>query len=319
MAVLVGIDEAGYGPILGPLVASCAAFSIPDEFLGSDLWDVLRRSVGKSRRKLAGRLLITDSKKAYNRMKGIGQLERTVLACMRCAGKSPVTAGELMEILCPACAGRLVNYPWYEEFGPGRLVSGDSDIAIAAGALKKDLERKNAQILSVSSRCLDVAYYNHRVDAVKNKASVLFSAICELIKKTLDSSGQDNLQILIDRQSGRRRYAGQLLRMFPGMELRILREDDTDSSYELRSGGKKMRLRFAVDADDRFLPVSLASMVSKYVREIMVASINRYFADLCADLTPTAGYWKDGLRFIKELDSHSPGIEYEPSQLIRSR
>ena len=46
MVVLVGIDEAGFGPILGPLVISSSTFSLPNHLLMSDLWQVLEKSVG---------------------------------------------------------------------------------------------------------------------------------------------------------------------------------------------------------------------------------------------------------------------------------
>lgn len=71
MAVLVGIDEAGYGPLLGPLVVSSAAFSMPEELLKADHWKVLSRAVGREKKGLAGRLVITDSKKAYSRAAGV--------------------------------------------------------------------------------------------------------------------------------------------------------------------------------------------------------------------------------------------------------
>lgn len=319
MAVLAGIDEAGYGPILGPLVVTCTVFSLPDELLRSNLWHVLRQSVAKRRRKLAGRMLIADSKKAYSRSAGIGQLERTVLAGLRCLGKAPTSAGEMMQILCPDCIGRLARYPWYQQLGAKPLGGNSDDIAIAAKALRRNLSATNAKLICIRSLCLDVAYYNQMVGAVRNKASVLFSAVCQLVKEAFDNSGSDSVQVIIDRQSGRRRYAAPLLRMLPGMELTVLREGATDSSYELSADQKKMRLHFALDADERFLPVSLASMVSKYVREIMVESINRYFAHFCADLRPTAGYWKDGLRFIDDLHRHKPHVQYDRNQLIRSR
>ncbi len=70
MAVFVGIDEAGFGPILGPLVVSSSTFSLPHDLIGADLWQTLRKSLANKRKRLAGRLLITDSKKAYSKSLG---------------------------------------------------------------------------------------------------------------------------------------------------------------------------------------------------------------------------------------------------------
>ena len=98
MAILVGIDEAGFGPILGPLVVSSSTFSLPHRLVKADLWQILRKSVGNKRKRLAGRLLVTDSKKAYSKSLGIKHLQRTVLACLRCLYKQPVTLTELLTL-----------------------------------------------------------------------------------------------------------------------------------------------------------------------------------------------------------------------------
>jgi hypothetical protein len=80
-----------------------------------------------------------------------------------------------------------------------------------------------------------------------------------------------------------------------------------------------MRLHFAVGADKRFLPVSLASMESKYLRELLIHNINRYFLSFHSELRPTAGYWKDGLRFIDDLKVNIPDLNIDMDQLVRSR
>jgi len=291
MAVLIGIDEAGYGPILGPLVVSSVAFSIPDTQLKSDLWQLLARAVAKKRKHLAGRLLITDSKKAYSKSIGIGHLRRTVLASLLtlpATRKKPANPAQLLSMLCPQCVSRLAQYPWYENLAKCALGGDDDDLEIASGVLKKTLLASDMKLLGIAGTCL----------------------------ATYDS---ENLQIIVDRQSGRIRYRKLLGRMFGDLDLKILREDNSISSYELAGSGKVMRLHFAVRGDERFLPVSLASMTSKYVRQVLMESINRYFISQCTHLAPTAGYWKDGTRFIKDLQTHPARIQYDSQKLIRCR
>ncbi|MCK4291732.1 MAG: hypothetical protein KAY65_00940 [Planctomycetes bacterium] len=319
MAVLVGIDEAGFGPILGPLVVSSSTFSLPHRLLTSDLWQVLRKSIGDRRKHLAGRMLVADSKKAYSKSVGIKYLERTVLASLRCLGEEPATLAELLMRLCPTCIERLRDYPWYKDAGDYRLVADIADGKIASAVLADDLSANGMELVQLKSCCLDVAFYNKMVNNVKNKATVLFTATARLIQEAFDNFGGDELQIMVDRQGGRVRYRKVLQRMFEDTELTILRESPAVSSYELRAGGKRMRLHFVVGADERFLPVSLASMVSKYLRELLVGSINRYFAGFGADLKPTAGYWKDGLRFIQDLQTNLPRVRIDSNQLIRCR
>jgi len=319
MAVLVGIDEAGFGPILGPLVVSSSTFSLPHSLLSADLWQILKKSVADKRKRLAGRLLIADSKKAHSKSLGIKHLQRTVLAAFRCLGKEPATLTELIEILCPDCLERLCDYPWYRDADTHRILVDDADKAIASAVLADDMASNGIKLLELKSCCLDVAYYNKMMSSVKNKASVLFTATSRLIKNAFDNFAGDDLQIMIDRQGGRVHYRKNLQRMFPEMELKILRESPQISSYELQTNDKSMRLHFVVDADERFLPVSLASMVSKYLRELLVYNINRYFVGHCADLKPTAGYWKDGLRFIEELKMNIPYMQVNSNQLIRCR
>jgi hypothetical protein len=60
-------------------------------------------------------------------------------------------------------------------------------------------------------------------------------------------------------------------------------------------------------------------MTSKYLRELLIGNINRYFNGFGADLKPTAGYWTDGLRFIKDIKANLPDVRFNSEQLIRSR
>ncbi len=319
MAVLAGIDEAGFGPLLGPLVVSSCSFSIPRELLKADLWQVLKKSISGKRARLSGRLLICDSKKAHSKALGIKHLERTTLACLKVLGTEPGTVRGLLEALKCDCLAQIDEYPWYRDIGGHILSVSGADIEVAASALARDMDSNGMKLLGIRSCCLDVGHYNRLVDAVKNKSNVLFTAVSQLITAAWEAGGEDEVQIIVDRQGGRMRYRQRLQTMFPEAELAILKETETNSSYQLHEGKRNLRIHFVVRADDNFVPVSLASMVSKYVRELLVANINRYFAGFCAELKPTAGYWKDGQRFIRDLKRYAPHVQYDSSLLIRSR
>jgi ribonuclease HII len=221
---------------------------------------------------------------------------------------------------------QLNDYPWYRDVDSHRILADRTDVAIAASVLQDDLALNELKLLELKSYCLEVSYYNKMISAVRNKAGVLFTAVCSLIKNAVDNFSTDELHIIIDRQGGRMRYRRPLLRMFPDMHLKILKETPTVSSYELqqpghgaRGTGDVIRLHFAVDADDRFLPVSLASMLSKFIRQLLIENINRYFISFHAELKPTAGYWKDGLRFIEDLKRNIPHVAFDSNRLIRCR
>ncbi len=319
MAVLVGIDEAGYGPLLGPLVISMSVFQLPDKSLNKDHWKVLKAAVAKDKKNLAGRLLITDSKKAYNSVVGIEHLQRTVLSFLFCKNKMPANIYDIMGILCPECLNRVIEYQWYKDIRQCQLSFDFDSINLSTSVLNRTLKKASYDILELQSFCLDVKYFNNQISVTNNKAVVSFTSICRFISQCFQKYGDDNLQIIIDRQGGRIDYTGQLMTMFPDCEVAVLKQSPKLSSYMLVSNGKKMKIHFVVKADDYHLPVALASMTSKYLRELLIEQLNRYFLAHHPQLKTTAGYWNDGKRFIKEINEHCPQVKYDNSHLIRKK
>jgi len=316
--ILVGIDEAGLGPILGPLVVSGAAFSVPAAKISDDFWELLADSVSSNKKNLAGRILVCDSKKAYTPANGIAFLEKTVLTFLKYFSRIPQTAGELADLLCADSKQKILECPWYKNIDSQKIKFNADEISISAGVLKKNLEQNGIALTYLKSFCLDAGCYNELIEKVRNKSSVVFNLVCRLISEII-KNGYWNYHFVIDRQGGRMRYAQNLRTMFPQMDLKILKEEENISSYQLSSANRNITMDFAVKADDYFLPVCLASMACKYLREQLMISHNNYFIEKCADLKPTAGYWTDGKRFLNDLKAIAPHIQYNPAQLIRSR
>ncbi len=309
MAVIIGIDEAGYGPLLGPLAVSAVTFELPDELLSQPLWDIARKSVVKTRKGASGRVVVNDSKKLHT-SKGYGLLERGVLAFLF-AGKTREQADSLeintvsqlqKELGCKNLYD-LERYPWYcGTLAGARVNSNIDDVITAANALRSDFREKNLIIREIRSIPLPAGEYNDLVDKMKNKAKVLFHLATMHIHYAWQNYAGMNLNIVIDKHGGRSHYREQLQKMYPDSQMKILKESDTTSSYQMAAGTKSMKIHFLAKGDQRQLPIALASMASKYLRELYMETLNNYFIGLWPDLKPTAGYYQDGKRFLADLE-----------------
>ncbi len=71
--ILAGIDEAGYGPMLGPLVVSISLFRLPGDDPSPDLWETLAPAVNRSAKKNS--IPVNDSKKLFRQKGRLTNLE----------------------------------------------------------------------------------------------------------------------------------------------------------------------------------------------------------------------------------------------------
>lgn len=76
MNCLAGVDEAGLGPILGPLVVAGVAMRGPE---GLDPWAALRGHVSR-RKHVDNKVRVADSKKVHQGPHGKERLESTALS-----------------------------------------------------------------------------------------------------------------------------------------------------------------------------------------------------------------------------------------------
>ena len=123
----------------------------------------------------------------------------------------------------------------------------------------------------------------------------------------------------VDRQGGRTRYRQPLMSAFPTHHLRIVEEGAARSAYELTDKDACHRLDFVTDGERRHMPIALASIYSKYVRELFMRAFNDYWGRQVGGLKPTAGYYTDARRFLRDIDRAVDTLRIDKSLLIRSR
>ncbi len=105
----------------------------------------------------------------------------------------------------------------------------------------------------------------------------------------------------MQRNIHRTSYGGLLARCLRGAAVEVVAETPTLSRYVLRRGDSVLTVSFALGGDGRFLPVALASMTAKYVRELLMLRFNRFFKDRLPELKPTAGYHGDARRYVTDI------------------
>src|SRR5262245_57685824 len=96
MPVFIGVDEAGYGPNLGPLVVAATVWEVADGIDCETFYKLLRRVIVNTVEKAGDRRVVwADSKAVYKAGNGFDHLERGVLAALATFGCTPRAWSEL--------------------------------------------------------------------------------------------------------------------------------------------------------------------------------------------------------------------------------
>lgn len=320
--ILAGIDEAGYGPLLGPLVVGCCAFEInaPVDPLPC-LWKALRPVVTKTRDRTGRKLHINDSKIVYSPAGGLKELERSIL-CLLIASTGPLDdLAAVLSRVADHVVPELREYPWYTPFAGERfpLEQDGVSLRLMSNALNLTMHQARVRCVHLAGRVIPERRLNILLDQTRNKASVLFSQAAVHLEYLLRNFGQQNLVIFCDRQGGREHYGHLLRLMFEDWSLTVVAEDEGRCEYHLTRQSHTVRLLFREKAETQCMSVAVASMLCKYLREALMRRFNAWWRATLPDLSPTAGYYTDGLRFLRDIEAKRRELGIEDGQLIRSR
>jgi len=331
MLVYAGVDEAGYGPMFGPLTVACAVLTLPehDPAAGAPkLWSILRSAVAKQVASSKGRIVVCDSKRLKRSNADaddparhpLTHLERGVLTFLTAGGRCDVPPDDraFFEAVSPGAWAHLEQIPWYT--GPCLALPVGNDAArlrIDGNVLGRALKRSGIALESLICHPLSEAQFNDAVNRVRTKSAASFHLVGRHLAAIMQQHGQHHPRVVVDRQGARMRYREPLQMLFPEAMIRILDEEDSISRYELALEARRMTITFTENAESSHLPVALASMLAKYVRELLMIRFNRYFAALRPELKPTAGYVEDGRRFLADIEDLIESHRLPRERLVR--
>jgi len=300
--LLGGIDEAGLGPLLGPLVVAGVLLEGP---AGLRPWEELdsvfcKKPVSRS----DTRIRVDDSKRVKSGPHGKERLERSALAFFYARhGKFPETLGELLQLDAHGNSAWWTRYPWYAEAESVPLPRWNDAgrLELDAHNAQRQMEAAEVRVQALSFHTVHVLSFNALIEKHDNKSLAHFEASLPILEVCLSAPGSavdEQRQLVVDRHGGREHYGGLLRRSLPGRRVEVLRETKEASLYRIDG---RLRLVFSEKAEDKAFPAAAASCIAKYVRELCIDRLNAHYSALCKDLKGTAGYYKDGRRFLDEL------------------
>ena len=313
MSHLIGTDEAGYGPNLGPLTITGTLWkNLSNQ---ACLYDALENVIKPAPdRKPDNRLVVADSKVVYKSSGSIKNLESTALSFLLVANNSssgkttidvadiPQDIESLVRLACPNCDWQLItDLPAYDlsalqlplKADPNAIVENANRLLQAQAAAQVDL-------LSIHCQPVFPTDFNAGLKSDGNKATLLSNQTLKIVA-SLKAKTDDDLEIVCDKHGGRSKYVDLIETHLTDQTVCIGAETKQCSDYSFSEHQRDVVVRFQAGGESN-MPTALASMVSKYVREVFMKAWNQFWIDQIPDLKPTKGYPVDAKRFKLEIN-----------------
>jgi hypothetical protein len=320
--LLIGVDEAGYGPKLGPLCHGWCAFRCAESDAAPDLWRALHPAVTRHPAP-AGAIAVDDSKRVFSQQRGLAPLVAAIRAFLRAKAVACDSLdgpdGLLRSLLPDRDRLHMEEDAWGQADGgaPHPVLDGHPT---ADAALRQALASAQVSVVALGARAMSAKHFNAALGVGINKADVSWRTIAAQLQAALAlAEPRETIHIAVDRQGGRRFYAAQLANLLPGCVPWAEQETALSSVYRIEGGGRTVRVAFLVNGDQHALTVALASMAAKLTRELYMARLNAFFLRRMPGIRPTAGYASDAGRFLRETAALRKELSIADATLVRAR
>lgn len=306
MAYLIGIDEAGYGPNLGPLVIGGTVWEIP-EANWEDLFDRLGPEIARpADRSSSTWLTVGDSKALYSPQKGLAALELAVQALLAQSNQQSEYDYDLIESLALNPWPSSDTPPWYATTHrtlPAEPLAGSTSPQVFSKRLADHLSQSKIRFHRAATRVLEPDFYNQRCREAGNKATVLSEESIDLLGQLIDDLPDPTQPIYCqcDRHGGRTHYGPLLQSRFSDIFVENYGESPEQSVYRWGPDQRRVEVRFS-PGGERHWEVAWSSMVAKYLRELAMDRFNHFWQTQDQALKPTRGYPVDAKRFRQDIE-----------------
>ena len=306
----IGTDEAGYGPNLGPLVVTATVWQLPDHGTETDFYELLAKVACRPTREQRKtqltpdselRLEIGDSKRLYSGGSDLSRLELAIWSLLATLRPLPETLDAAWEALAPGSLEQRTRCPWHEDrLRPFPHSASPAHIAGWTMRLIEEFQNTNLRLVTARSQVIFPEQWNELLDQWEGKAEVLSRTTLNLVQATMSELPEGPVVVQCDKHGGRNRYGPLLQTVFPEDWLEVIQESRELSIYRGGEAEGRREFRFAMRGEEN-LAVALASMTSKYLRELAMHDFNTFWCSRLEGLRPTAGYPVDARRFHGEI------------------
>ena len=255
----------------------------------------------------------------YQSGKGLKLLERGLWAAWSLIDQRPAVCGDVWKLLAGPDAGprcEALCDGWDPLPAPRDFDAAEID-RLRPG-LCEALARAGVRLVDLQSIAIFPREFNDTVDRSDSKGAALSHWTLQLVARMIEPLGNGPISILCDKHGGRDRYLPLLMDCFPDRFIEVVSEGRLQSVYRFGPAERRVEIAFQAKGESH-LPTALASMASKYLRELAMHAFNDFWRQHVADLRPTAGYPVDAKRFKADIAAAQQSLGIEDRILWRTK